>query len=195
MNTVFRIVVVCIATVLLGSDCFANDMPELAALSDGAVEANGEHTSYIINSQVGSVVGIAVGMTESQVLATGWRYELRTEIQEGDEYRVYYVHLDENTHLKCTLDLENMLYRIESSSAQVQDQFGLGVGSKLGELKQAYPNGRFISGVAEGRYANFLTGKYLRFYFDHNDLNDSCFDYGTKCVIDENIRVKSVAIG
>ena len=175
--------------------CAANEPARLVESAETTAEINEESGNYIIDSQAGSVAGITLGMTETEIRAAGWPYETRFENLEGDEYKIYDIRLAGGASLKLTLDLENTLYRIESSSVEVQDQFGLSAGSRLSELKRVYPNGKFIKGLAEGRYANFLTGTHLRFYFDHNDLDESCFDYKTDCTIDENIMAKSIAIG
>ena len=150
---------------------------------------------YVVDSEAGSVAGIVVGMTEAQIRESGWPYETRFENLEGDEYKIYDIRLTGGALLKLTLDLENTLYRIESSSVEIRDEHGLGVGSTLSKLKDSYPDGRFIKGNAEGRYANFLTGTRLIFYFNPDDLIRTCFEEIGNCPVDESIMVETVAIG
>jgi len=171
--------------------CTANEPPKLTK----STEVNKAANSYVIDAQAGSIAGLTVGMTETQIREAGWPFETRFQNLEGDEYKIYDINLAEGIALKCTLDLDGVLARIESSSVEVQDQHGLGTGSRLSELKRSYPTGRLIKGTAEGRFANFLTGTRLIFYFNHTDLEESCFDYQQECTIDESIMVKSVAIG
>lgn len=195
MTTIRSITVSWILALLSAGGCVAN---ETAEITKGAPEIGAqtkeERASYVINSEAGSVAGISVGMTETEIREAGWPYETRSEILEGDEYKIYDLRLTGDTRLKCTLDLENTLYRIESSSAEIRDEHGLGVGSQLSELKRSYPTGRLIRGTAEGRFVNFLTGTRLIFRFDHHDLEESCFDY-KDCTIDDAIAVKSIVIG
>jgi len=196
MTSLRSITISWILALLCVGGCAANEPPKLAEPAEANADVNEESDSYIIDSQARSVAGIAVGMTEAKIRESGWPYETRIENFEGDEYKIYDVSLADGVVLNCTLDLENTLYRIESSSVRIQDQFGLGVNSKLIELKLSYPSGKFIKGIAHSRFANFLTETGLMFYFDHKDLDESCFDYDnrTHCMVDENIRVNAIAI-
>ncbi len=185
-----------IFVLLCTSGCNANEAAEVVQNASAvSAEAMEESVSYVIDSDAGGVAGISVGMTETELRETGWPYETRTEIQEGDEYKIYAIRLAGGARLKCTLDLENILARIESSSSEIHDKHGLGAGSSLSELKQAYPSGRLSKGVAEGRYASFVTGTRLIFRFDHDDLDETCFDYRQECTINESIAVQSITIG
>ncbi len=154
-----------------------------------------ESDKFVIDSQGGSVAGIAVGMTETQIRESRWPYKVRTRNMEGDEYKVYDITLSDGVMLSCTLDLNNTLFRIESDSGDVRDEHGRGVGSILSELKDSYPEGRFIKGYAEGRYAHFVTGTRLIFYFNPDDLSGSCYEETDGCRVDESIMVRTVAIG
>lgn len=169
------------------------------ASEDAAGAANvGERTetrdtAYVIDSILGSVAGISVGMTEAKLRESAKQYEVRTEVIEGDEYRVYEVHLTADIHLKCTLN-DGVVYSIESSSAKIRDERGLGVGSQLGELKKAYPGGKFVTGIAEGDFAAYVTGTRVIFRFDRRDFEDSCFDAVAKCAVDDRVLVQSISI-
>ena len=194
--TSLRSMTICsILTLFFAEGCAANEPPKLAESVEIAAETEEESDNYIIDSQAGSVAGIAVGMTEAQIRESGWPYETRTKNLEGDEYKIYDISLADGVVLSCTLDFENTVYSIESSSAGVRDEYGLGVDSSLRELKEFYAGGRFIKGNEEGRYANFLTGTRLIFRFDHEELDDSCFDYRQECAVDDSIAVRSISIG
>ncbi len=158
-------------------------------------ETEQKRTSYVINSDRGSVAGIEIGMSEDELRQAGWPYEKRTEIQEGDEYKIYDIRFAGDAWVECTLNLENVLARIESKSSEVRDRNGLGAGSTLRELRQGYPLGRLIKGIAEGRYVSFVTGTRLIFRFDPKNLEEACFDYRQECVIDEGMVVQSITIG
>ena len=134
-------------------------------------------------------------MTEDQLRRTRLPYLVRFENKEGDGYKVYDVSLSETVHLKCVLDTKNSVTRILISSAGVKDQHGLGVGAHLGELKRAYPAGKFVYGDADGFYANFLTDERLVYYFNPRDLSVACFDDEPGCKVDDSIQATTIAIG
>ena len=154
-----------------------------------------ESRGFSINAETGSVAGIAVGMTESELRKSGWPYEVRSESAEGDEYKIYDVQLNDNVTLECWLDFKNVLARILISSPSVKDPMGLSVGASLKELRRAYAKGEFVFGEADGLYANFVAQKRIIFYFDPKDLSKSCFEDREKCKIDEFIRAKKIAVG
>lgn len=151
--------------------------------------------NYEINSQIGRVAGIVVGMREDEIATSGLPFDKKTEILEGDAYTVYRINLDSKTVLICTLGTDGEIARIESSSNRVRDNYGLGVGSSLSELRNSYASGRLIKGTAEGRFANFVTGTKLIFYFNPGDLNPACYEGSGDCDVDESITVESIAIG
>lgn len=196
MTAIPSVMVSGFVAILLANGCNSSEAAKVAQGAPGiGAEAAGERIVYVIDSEAGGVAGIAVGMTETELREAGWPYEARTEIQEGDEYKIYDIRLTADAWLECTLDLENILAGIESRSSEVRDKHGLGVGSTLGELKQAYPSGRMIKGIAEGRYASFVTDTRLIFRFDPNDLDDACFDHRQECAIDDSMAVQAIAIG
>ncbi|MCJ7592312.1 MAG: hypothetical protein MUO51_13250 [Woeseiaceae bacterium] len=172
----------------------------LALLCFGGCNATGAadgayNHRFSIDAEAGSIAGIAVGMTEDQVRKLGLPYDVRSENWEGDEYKIYEVHLSATVHLKCVFDLSNSLARILISSSAVKDQYGLSVGSQLAELERAYPSGKFVYGEADGSYVNFLTGGRLIYYFNPEDVSASCFDNGPDCKVDDRIRATTIAIG
>lgn len=194
--TVIRLTITsCLLALFVGSACKATESFNMNEREEVYGAINKKNGSFIIDSQTGSVAGVFIGMTEAQIRESGWPFETRLQILEGDEYTVYDIRLAEGVYLKCIIYPENTVYSIESSTSGIKDQYELGVGSKLSELKNSYPSGRLISGNAEGRYASFVTGTRLIFRFNHNDLDESCFDHRQKCIVDENIMVEVVDIG
>jgi hypothetical protein len=182
------------AVTFVATGCAASSASE-SRDDDAKVSAKTEslRTSYVIDSAVGSVDGISVGMTEARLRESGKPYEVRTAIVEGDEYRVYEVHLAADVHLKCVLS-DGAVYSIESTSTKIRDEKGLGVGSQLRELRKAYPAGKFVTGIAEGDYAAFANGTRVIFRFDHHDFKDSCFESSSGCAVDDAVIVQSISI-
>lgn len=185
-----------VLTLFFAEGCAANEPPKLVESVELAAENYEAGGKFFIDSRAGSVAGVTVGMTESQLRESGWPYDTTTKNLEGDEYEVYNITLADGIVLSCTLDLDNTLYSIESSSAEIRDEYGLGVGSTLSKLKEFYARVRFSMGSEEGRYASFLTGTRLIFRFDPDDLDDECFEYGRRCAIDESIiKAETVVVG
>ncbi len=177
------------------SGCIANEAHGAGQSALAEVTDTGEgEPRFIIDSEFGRIAGVGVGMAERELRNTNWPYRTRTVLDEGDEYKLYDLQLASGAHLTCTLDFENTIARIDSTSSVVRDSQGMGVGSTLREMKLTYPLGRFIVGVAEGRYASFVNGSRVIFRFDTNDIDESCFDYRQACKIDEDIVVQVVSI-
>ena len=160
---------------------------------EGRTEPVQDHAGHTIDAQAGSVAGLTVGMSEAELQEAGWPYETYTEFLEGEEYKIYDAILPDGVRLKCTL-YDNMVWRIDSFTPGVHDEYGLGVGSRLGELRASYPAGWFVARREEGWYAAFLTGTRIVFRFDTDDLDEACFEVGRECEVDDNVMVRSVSV-
>ena len=125
----------CVMALLIGSSCIANEPINMTGQNEVHDEMNKKSSNFIIDSETGSVAGIFIGMTETQIRESGWPIEMHLQILERDEYKVYNIHLAKNVHLKCIIYPQNTVYSIESSDSGISDEYGLGVGSKLSKLK------------------------------------------------------------
>lgn len=191
-----RFIMIAWASVLVcGAGCATKDVAEAAENGpEISVGPTAERASYTVDVAAGKIATLYVGMSESELRSSGLPYNARYEVLEGDEYLVYDVRLPDDAKLTCTLDLERTVYKIESTSPKIRDEYGLGVKSQLGELRKAYPTGRLIKGTAEGRFVHFLTGSRLIFTFNHSDLQESCFNLRRDCVIDDEMVVQSIFV-
>jgi len=194
MNMFLMKIIGCLFIMLVMSNCVASGSNHTQNSKKFTANKKVNSDKFIIDGQSGSIAGISVGMTEKQIQQSGWPYKIRYENQEGDEYKIYDIVLAKSIILSCTMDYDNKIYRITSKSDGLYDDFSLGINSKLGELKKFYPSGKFIHGFADGRYANFITGTHLKFYFNPDDLDEVCYEEISNCPIDNTIRVKVIAL-
>ena len=148
-----------------------------------------------IDTENGAVAGVSVGMSEADVLASGYPMRTWTRWMEGDAFTVHSLNLADDVEIDCLINSRDAtVYRISSKSSRLRDQHGLGVGSLLTDLQTAYPDGEFIHGWADGAYAVYVTGTRLYFDFDTADLAESCFDASEACPIPAGLAVASVRL-
>lgn len=148
-----------------------------------------------------NVFGIPMDGTFASILASFEVVEAGEELLEGDPYNFAVVKIADGLNVKVGFDgaLSNgrsHIARFETSSPLVRDPYGLGVGSDLGRVMNAWPDGRFVSGLSDdGKYARYWTGTEIVFSFDTGDLEESCFiEYMPKCSIPRSIAVERIVI-
>lgn len=185
----------CLVVVLLLSACESADRN--LALRAAAAQGNPDVGEYVIDSSAGSLKGVYVGMSESDLSSLGYPQSRGSVILEGDEYVTVNVTLGEPVALDCTLDADGAVDRCSTDSLLVHDEKGAGVGTALNELKAMYPEGRLLIGDEDGRFASFVNGSKVIFALDKSRIDDLCFDDPTeKCEIDERkVKVERVVVG
>lgn len=166
--------------------CGSNDQ-ELGVKSDPG--------AYVIDSFSGSLKGIHLGMSESELSSLSYPKSRGSVILEGDEYVTINVELAGPVVLECILDGAGNVYKFSTTSALVRDENGFGVGTPLHELKAKYPDGKSLVGDEDGRFASFVNGSKVIFSLDKRNIADVCFDEPTeKCEIDDKIEVDEVVV-
>lgn len=180
--------------VLLLSACESGDRD--LVLQSAVAQGDPDVGAYVIDSSVGSLKGIYVGMSESELSSLGYPESRGAVILEGEEYVTVNVALDEQVVLDCILDGDGSVDRFSTASLLVHDEQGVGVGTALHELKATYPKGRFLVGDEDGRFASFVNGSKVIFSLDKSKIDDLCFDEPTeKCEIDEQeVKVERVVV-
>lgn len=164
-----------------------------------ASESSSKHKpddpSYVIDSSVGSLADLFVGMTESELMSIKRPMVQRTIIQEGDAYKVVSVTLGDGVVVDCVFDLQGILHRFSSTSRKVHDADGSGVGTSLSELKRRFPKGRLVMGEEDARYINFVSGSRVLFELDQAGIRDSCFDASEHaCDIADDVKVVRIVV-
>jgi hypothetical protein len=184
----------CLFLVLLLSGCGPSDRDEV--LRPAAAKGDTNLGAYVVDSSVGSLKGVYVGMSDSQLSSLGYPLSRGAINLEGDEYVTVNVTLGEQVALDCILDGDGSVERFSTASLLVRDEQGVGVGTPLYELKAKYPKGRVLVGDEDGRYASFVNGSKVIFSLDTTKIDDLCFDDPTrKCDIDERkVKVERIVV-
>ncbi|EMR0602910.1 TPA: hypothetical protein QEF96_003919 [Stenotrophomonas maltophilia] len=148
-----------------------------------------------VDANSGSLAGLRIGMTKSQLLKAGNPIIERSVMQEGDEYIVMDVSLPDGLVVECWFD-QGRIERLRTRSEGLVDEKGIGVGSTLVALKAAYPNGRLVTGNEDGRrYANFVNRSRVVFEMDMAGLPHACFqDESAGCEASPDLRVHGVVV-
>ncbi|MCX7557739.1 hypothetical protein OS187_13100 [Xanthomonadaceae bacterium JHOS43] len=131
--------------------------------------------AYVIDSSIGSLEGVRVGMTEDELMDLAYDKSRGLVNLEGDEYLEVQVNLGGDVFVDCLFH-DSELYQFSTVSRLVQDENGLGVGATLLQLKEKYPNGRLLVGDEDGRFASFLSGSKVLFFLGKDGFDDLCFD-------------------
>lgn len=141
----------------------------------------------------GSFGKIQVGMSKEKIIALDLPMKWGSEEQEGLAYEVVTVIAPGDIAIECVLSGE-IVYRCSSESKRLRDPAGEGVGSSLGGLKRAYPQGRLLVSYENGKNANFVLEGRMMFSMDVRLIGEECFEL-KKCVFDEDVlRVVRVVV-
>lgn len=151
---------------------------------------------FEIDSELGKIGNIAVGMAEAEVLALSHPKVRRIINKEGEKYVEIDLTIAKDVVVTCLFDQTGRVYEISTSSSAISDMYGLGVGSTLREIEKKYPSGVLWVGEADARYANFVTGTAVIFRMDRSGIDDRCFDQArAQCQIKKTTTVSQVLVG
>lgn len=157
-------------------------------------ESANKEDFFGIESSLGTFAGIHVGMAEDDLLSLGYPVSHRSVVLEGDEYAIVDVTIKEDVNVECLLD-SGRVEKFSVTANSVRDENAVGVGSKLSELRHAYPQGRLLVGDEDGRYANFVNGSRVVFELDQEGIDLRCFESpGVSCDIDPDTEVVRVVV-
>lgn len=159
-----------------------------------------ETSPYALSVPADTVLGIPVDGNFSSISNSFEVLEEGKELLEGDPYDFMIVTIADDLNVKIafsddTTDENSHVHYFEIHSALLRDPRGLTVGSALGRVMDAWPEGRFVAGFTDGKkYARYWTGHEIIFSFDPGDLEESCFQSDVKCEPSRDIDVESIFV-
>ena len=103
-----------------------------------------------------SVGPVRLLMTEDELKKLDISYETRETNLEGDYYKQYIFNMAGSASVVATI-FDGKVYEVATTSSQFSTGVGASLDSTLKDLMQLYPDGRLISGYADGYYSHFLT--------------------------------------
>lgn len=182
---------------------FATLAATLAAVSATAACVDNskdfETAPYALSVPMDTVLGIPVDGSFASISNS---FEILEEGEaqfEGDLYDVMVVKIADDINVKIVFDGHSSdenshVYYFEIHSPLVRDPKGLRVGSELRRVMASWPEGRFVAGFADGKYARYSTGNEIVFAFAPSALEESCYQSGAKCEPSPEIDVESIFV-
>jgi hypothetical protein len=184
MNSVFLCTVV-FALFLSACDVIGNNAS--ATIAD-------QRATYVVDSERGGLLEITIGMSKRSVLSLTQNKEEFVRTLDGDKYDVIKLEIRPNVYIDCIFVTEK-IYEFSTNSESVRDSMGIGPGSKLRELKKAYPRGKAFVGNEDGNYANFVNESKVIYSLNTDKIEASCFDAEKQaCELDEDIEVARIVV-
>lgn len=110
------------------------------------------------------------------------------EIFDENGRRQIYQFLYRGQSVEADVDELGNIYSLTILEGDIEDVFGSKIGTKLSELKENYPDGRFIIGREEDLFANFITPGHLIFEFDVTSFPADCFEFPKECNYQDGLQ-------
>ncbi|GJL95465.1 MAG: hypothetical protein DHS20C05_18700 [Hyphococcus sp.] len=103
--------------------------------------------------------------------------------EAGNDHTDFVIELCENSYVTANFYSEEILYSIETQSSAFLTVEGAHVGMTAEELKNVYPEGKFINAWNEGVRRFFIIddGKHGVFTFDSGRCVDDGYDVSSEC--------------
>ena len=148
------------------------------------------------NGHVRSFYGVPITLTRAGLKRLPYRVKRGHKSSEGIDYTTYTVTAQKGVQVEVTFDDDGRLYGADTRSPNALGPKGIGVGSTLAEVEQAWPDGAFGFGFAEGEYVTYSTGTNLLFRFDPNDMPPGAFNPGrpSNFPIPDGIKVRTLSL-
>lgn len=186
MKVLAAAAILCVATSITSCD--------LKPLGDKPLVASQTVDETRINTSLGAVGRIQTGMTESDLDRLGYPSKRSEVTLEGDTYTSIRLEIGEGKHVDC-LFASGLVDSISISSSGIVDESDIGVGSTLGRLREANPEGKLLIGDADGRFANFVNGTKVVFQMDQRSLQSTCFEYeADSCEVGPETKVVGIVV-
>lgn len=165
-----------------------------AVSSCAGAEGYADNRTHQIDLSEGTVLGIPLDLQFGDLSNLEFEVDRRQVLLEGDEYDSALIKISSGIEFQAIFDEHSRLYSLETVSELVADIHGLGIGSRLEDLVEYWPNGSFVYGEAHGRFARYITGTQIVFSFNPSGINQSCFETRQECNDTEDLIVEKIVI-
>ena len=161
----------------------------------GAAQDAQQSAIDVIVTNSKSIRDISLGMTKKELEALDYKLSWTTRQEEGDTYEIVEIQIDPHKNLIGVFDLNGSLSSFEIYSPEWVTDAGIRLGSSLSDVMNLLPQGRLITGFADGNYANFITEGDIVYSFDPDMFPAGCFDFPNDCKPTYDERVILITIG
>ena len=150
---------------------------------------------------VRSFYGIPINLTRAGLRRLHFKTRIYYVWPEGNKEAVYKVTARNNVEVHVSFDEHGRFYWAKTTSNAAIGPRGIRIGSRLSEVRSAWPKGRFGYGCEDGGTPTYITGTNVMFDFDWKDLpprTRACEQLPDREIPDmkvKSIRILSMAIG
>lgn len=161
----------------------------------GAAEAK-EQISLNSSNNVEVFYGIPIDLTLSKIKSLPYRAEVGYRTSEGEPYTTAVVIAADGVLVEISFDQDGKLWGMETASSNAIAPGGLRVGSRLSDVRAAWPEGKLNWGVEENQATvTFYTGTNLAFSFDPADMPPGALRAGLRGSKIPDLKVQSFYVG
>lgn len=134
---------------------------------------------------VESYYGVRLDIVMSCLPKLKLPYKRSASMEEGSVIQTAEFYRENNVIVTAAFDDDGRLLALKTDSKNAVDPRGVKIGDPLSRARSAWPNGRFYTGYAEGKwYATFLTGTNVVLRFGTKPKNAA----------NEDVRLKEIEI-
>jgi hypothetical protein len=134
-----------------------------------------DRITFDAKHNVQSFYGVPLNLTISGLKRLPYRAKLGHAEDEGGEYTFATIRAEDGVEVRVDFASGGRLDRLETGSPKAVGPKGIRVGSKLSDLRTAWPAGEFAYGCADGFYANYITGTNVLFIIDPKEMPSKAF--------------------
>lgn len=135
-----------------------------------AAEAR-DHVWLDSSNNVERFYGIPGDLTLSKIKRLPYRAEVGHRTSEGERYNTAVIAAADGVRVEISFDQEGKLWEMETVSPNAIAPGGLRVGSRLSDVRAAWPQGKLTWYIEEhDPFVTFVTGTNLAFSFNSGDM-------------------------
>jgi len=134
------------------------------------------HIAFDANGNVARFYGVPINLTIPGLKRLPYRVKMGHIVKEGDRYITAQIQIKDGIVVDAEF-VRGRVYRLGTASPNAVGPRGIRVGSRLSDVRAAWPAGKLIYGIGEKNlYVTFLTGANILYNFDPKDMPRDAFD-------------------